>query len=404
MKIVYVSSYAPFGPHEAFFVSEIAEWIRQGHQLTLIPRAVAEPILHREAEGLDKISLAAPLLSGRIVAAALAEMFAHPLRTLRALGLILNFRRLGKWAPNLLVFPKGLWIARMARQRGAEHIHAHWATTTATMAMTAATVSGIPWSFTAHRGDIAANNLLSIKVARASFVRYISQSGRAMAESLGARHPAGKAVVIHMGVSVPPLPLVRPAARPTPLILCPAALYPVKGHQHLLRAMAILRDRGTECCLHVAGEGEMDQPLRKLAAELSLGKSVQFLGHRLNEEILQWYRQGAVDMMVLPSVDLGRQVHEGIPVSLMEAMAYGIPVVSTTTGGIPELLGDGAGIMVPPGDPVALAEAVERLVRAPELRRQLGDAGRRRVEEQFAIEVAVSQLAAAIAAVSKPRP
>jgi glycosyltransferase involved in cell wall biosynthesis len=167
--------------------------------------------------------------------------------------------------------------------------------------------------------------------------------------------------------------------------------------------MAILRDRGTECCLHVAGEGEMDQPLRKLAAELSLGESVQFLGHRLNEEILQWYCQGAVDVMVLPSVDLGRHVHEGIPVSLMEAMAYGIPVVSTTTGGIPELLGDGAGIMVPPEDPVALAEAIERLVRRPELRRQLGDAGRRRVAEEFSLQAVVAQLAARIRAAGAGR-
>ena len=125
---------------------------------------------------------------------------------------------------------------------------------------------------------------------------------------------------------------------------------------------------------------------------------MQFLGYRLHEEILGRYQEGAVDVVVLPSVDLGNHLHEGIPVSLMEAMAEGIPVVSTTTGGIGELLRDGAGLMVPPGDPAALAEALERLIRSPELRRQLGDAGRRRVSEEFSIERVVAQLATQIRA------
>ena len=85
----------------------------------------------------------------------------------------------------------------------------------------------------------------------------------------------------------------------------------------------------------------------------------------------------------------------------MEAMAHGIPVVSTTTGGIPELLRDGAGIMVPPQDPAALADAIERLIVARELRRQLGAAGRKRVEEEFSVERVVSQLLDEIEAAGK---
>jgi glycosyltransferase involved in cell wall biosynthesis len=402
LKIIYIAPLAPFGPHEAFFVSEMAECLRQGHELVLIPRAVAEPIMHREAEGWEKISLAAPLLSGKILAVALAEMLCHPLRAMRALAPLASPRYFGRLGRNLAVFPKGLWIGRLARQLGAEHIHAHFASTTATMAMTAGALSGIPWSFTAHRGDIASNNLLSTKVARAAFVRYISESGRAMAESLGVRHAGQKAAVIHMGVKLPPLPLVPPAARPVPLILCPANLLPVKGHQYLLQAVAVLKARGVECCLQIAGQGQMERPLRRLAAELSLGDTVQFLGHRLNEEILQWYRQGAVDIMVLPSVDLGNHLHEGIPVSLMEAMAHGIPVISTRTGGIPELLHDGAGILVPPQDAAVLADAIERLVRDGDLRRQLAAAGRRRIEEEFSLSQTSSQLLKRMEAAARP--
>ncbi len=398
LKIIYITAYAPFGPNEPFFVPEIAEWFRQGHELVLVPRTATGPIVHREVQGLEKNSLAAPLLCGKILGAAVAESFCHPLRVWRAARRILDPRHITMLPRNLLVFSKGLWIGRMARSLKAEHIHAHWATTTATMAMTAGEVSGIPWSFTAHRGDIATNNLLATKVARASFVRYISASGVKMAEALGVRHPPGKIAVIHMGVTVPASPAAPSAARQRPVLLCPANFLPVKGHQYLLRAMAILKDRGVACSLQLVGDGELEKPLRQLAAELALDDTVQFLGYRLHEEILGRYQEGAVDVVVLPSVDLGNHLHEGIPVSLMEAMAEGIPVVSTTTGGIGELLHDGAGLMVPPGDPAALAEALERLIRSPELRRQLGDAGRRRVSEEFSIERVVAQLATQIRA------
>ena len=227
-------------------------------------------------------------------------------------------------------------------------------------------------------------------------MRYISEDGLKTAESLGVRHPSEKVAIIHMGVKVPPLPLVPPAPPAAPIALCPANLVPIKGHQYLLQAMAVLKGRGVECRLQIAGGGELDQPLRRLAAELSLEDRVQFVGHRLNDEILRWYGEGAVDMMVLPSL------HEGIPVSLMEAMAYGIPVISTAVGGTPELLRDGAGILAPPQDPVALADAMERLVRSPELRRQLGQAGRRRIEEEFSLSQTCCQFMKRIEAAGRP--
>jgi glycosyltransferase involved in cell wall biosynthesis len=264
----------------------------------------------------------------------------------------------------------------------------------ATMAMIASETSGVPWSFTAHRGDIAANNLLFTKASRAAFVRFISESGRRMAASLAAAPPPGKSAIIHMGVKTPDGPPVVPFPRQTPLIVCPAYLYPVKGHCHLLRAMAILKQRGVAGRLDVVGEGELLDSLRALSDELKLGETVRFLGHRLNEEILRWYAEGAVDIVVLPSLDLGNNLHEGIPVSLMEAMTHGVAVVSTTTGGIPELLHDGAGEMVPPQDPVALADALQRLLVDPARRRRLAEAGRRRVEEEFALSTVVRQLSA----------
>ena len=392
MKIIYITALAPLGPHEPFVVPEIVEWLRQGHELLVIPRQVPDLAMRREAETLRNSGLPAPLFNGKIAVGALQQWLRYPWGSLKVLGLIANPRGLASLARNLVVFPKGLWIGRLARQWGADHIHAHWASTMATMAMIAGETSGIPWSFTAHRGDIAANNLLSTKVSRAAFVRYISESGRRMAESLGVRHPPGKSVIIHMGVETPDRATAAPAERQVPVIVCPAYLNPVKGHCYLLRAIAILKQRGVACRLDIVGEGELMDLLCAEADELALGKTVRFLGHQMHEDILSWYREGVVDIVVLPSLDMGNNLHEGIPVSLMEAMAHGIPVVSTTTGGIPELLHDGAGELVPPQDALALADALERLLSDPARRRQLGEAGWKRVEEEFALPAVIRRL------------
>jgi glycosyltransferase involved in cell wall biosynthesis len=135
-----------------------------------------------------------------------------------------------------------------------------------------------------------------------------------------------------------------------------------------------------------------------MVRELCLDGVVRFLGYVPHEELLRRYRLRGIDFVVLPSVTLGKNQHEGIPVCLMEAMACGIPVVSTSTGGIAELLRDGAGVMVPPADPQALADAIERLVLDPDLRRKLAQAGRRRVEEEFAVEATAGKLMAYIQA------
>ena len=118
-----------------------------------------------------------------------------------------------------------------------------------------------------------------------------------------------------------------------------------------------------------------------------------------HQVLLDWYCRREIDLVVLPSLDLGNHQHEGVPVSLMEAMAHGVPVISTSTGGIPELLHDGAGILVPPGDPDALADAIQRMALDPGQRQRVGEAGRRRIEEEFSTPRVVSQLIAAIEAV-----
>jgi colanic acid/amylovoran biosynthesis glycosyltransferase len=167
------------------------------------------------------------------------------------------------------------------------------------------------------------------------------------------------------------------------MVVCPARMVPVKGHSYLLEAAALLGRRGIRFELVLAGDGPERPDIARRIGELGLGDRVRMAGITPHAELLRRYRDGEVDCVVLPSLDLGAGLHEGISVALIEAMAHGVPVVSTSTGGQPELLGDGSGIMVPPADADALADALERLLTSRALRLELGQRGRRRIERDF---------------------
>lgn len=391
MRLIYITVTMPFGNAEQFLIPEAFELVRQG-QILIIPRSPLGDLVNTDAKGLRNVTVVQPLLSVEIMSTAVCEFVRNPVKSLRALGILLLSRNLKILLKNLAVFPKSLWLSRIARKWGATHIHAHWATTTATMALITNQVSGISWSFTVHRGDITANNLLKLKVQRASFVRIISENGVQMARKILARQLQEKIQVIHMGVALPPFPGNQFVGDNPSVILCPARLLPVKGHTYLLQAISILKKRHINCIVKIAGEGPLEQTLKEQVKALNLYQTVQFLGHIPHEKLLGLYRDGEVDIVVLPSVDLGKGNHEGIPVSLIEAMSYGVPVISTNAGGTPELLRGGAGILVSPKETTSLADAIELLIKDRALRLKLAESGRIRIMEDYSVKETVSKL------------
>jgi colanic acid/amylovoran biosynthesis glycosyltransferase len=413
MRLIYVTSRLPYGPGEAFLIPEINHLIRQGHPVRIVPVRPGGTIVNEDAGTFAEEAAATPMLSAGILTAAAREMACSPRESLATLRLLARSRSRSVLRDNLAVYPRGLWLGRLACDWHADHIHACWATTSATVALTASRLTGIPWSFTAHRYDIVKNNLLAPKLQSASFARFISRSGRGMAQEICGSELAGKAFCLHLGVELPAVPSAErarpggatrgtsgrsaPASSRPPVILCPAQLKPVKGHAYLIEAAALLQARGRGVSLWLAGEGELESTLRGQVEQSGLGHAVRFLGNVPHLDLLEIYRRGEVDVVVLPSVDLGSGVHEGIPVSLMEAMSFGIPVVSTTTGGIPELLEGGAGLLVPPCHPVALADAIAALADDPVRARETGRRGRERVEQEFSAERIASQLIARFA-------
>lgn len=390
MRVLYVTSSLPAGPGEAFLIPEIIELQRQGHVVKVVPLYPRGQLVHRESNDIAKHALMHPLISYEIVNAAIREFLRTPRKALQALWLLVTChpRHLVK---NLGVYPKGLWLAGVARRWRAEHIHVHWAATTASMAMVASHVSGVPWSLTAHRWDVVENNLLRRKAVHASFFRCISEKTKAMALERGV--PEERVRVLHLGVSFPVLSEdaskgVRPS-RETFVMLCPAAFLPVKGHRFLIEALVELPEHVQ---LWLAGDGPLRPELESQVQRLGLRERVRFLGYLPHDQLLSLYRDNQVDAVVLPSVDLGDGLNEGIPVALMEAMAFGYPVIATATGGIPELLRDGAGLLVPDKSSRALAEAISQLLTDETLREELARRGRQRVEREFSVGEVVKAL------------
>lgn len=393
MRIVYLTATLPFSHgQEEFFIPEISELVRRGHHLLIVPRDNRGFIDGDEARQLLGATRALPLLAPKIACAALSEFRRRPGTCLRDFWTFCSSGGAVKRAKNLAVFPKALWLAGVARKFGAEHIHAQWLSTTASMALVAHHISGIPWSATAHRGDIADNNLLEEKIQDASFVRFISSKSAKLAQSLCSLDFGNKGFVLHLGVRLPEGEFPPAVGLATRRLLCPANMVPVKGHKYLLKAMAILKERGVGCELLLAGDGPLRKDLEKMTHSFGVSDRVRFVGRLPHDDVLSFYRKGEIGMAVLPSVDLGGGEHEGIPICLVEAMAHRVPVISTETGGIPELLAGGCGMLVPAANPEELARSIQRVLSDGELRDSLSVAGRRRVEEEYAVEKVVDEL------------
>lgn len=391
MRIVYLTQRLPFGDGETFIVPEIEALLADGHELLIVPVLSDAALVHDDARPLLKRSRRLPshVVVGAAVAAALIRQFPS---TLRAFWRLRRTRPVRRMLSNILATTQGIWLAGIARSWRADHIHAHWAHLTATLAMAASAASGIPWSFTAHRYDVVLNNLLAEKLRSAQFGRFIARETLALASRLVPPNVLARAVVLPMGVAVPPS-IPGKSSRATPVVLCPARLVPVKGHRYLIEAAARLRSRGVAYELWLAGEGPERDAVARSIEELALSQQIRMLGTVPHAELLQLYRDGRIDCVVLSSLDLGGGLHEGISVALMEAMAHGVPVVATRSGGIPELLDGGAGLLVPPADAAALADALERVLGSVRLRTELGDSGRQRVEEGFNVVTIGRELA-----------
>jgi glycosyltransferase involved in cell wall biosynthesis len=335
----------------------------------------------------------------------------HPWRWLATAGhMALSRRHLSTLKHFLEAGP----LAVELEADGARHVHAAFAHGPASVAHFVHLLTGMSFSFAAHAKDLylSSPDILARKVAAASFVLTCSSSAATEMRRVVTSHPdravsshAYKVVLAPHGVDTERF---TPPARTDhgggsdgrPLrILAVGRLVPKKGYPVLLEALARLQLDGTDFDCQIVGGGELRAELRELAGTLGVQDKVSFAGSLSQPEVNE--QLARADVFVQASVVTENGDRDGIPNALLEAMSSGLAVVGSAVAGIPEVVTDGVtGLVVPPGDAPALAEALGALAADPGLRTRLGESARRYCVEHLSRTACIAPVAHSLMAVA----
>ncbi len=392
MKICYIVNRYPKVSH-SFIRREILALEQQGAQvLRIAMRGWRDQVVDAEdraEQGRTRYVLAQGVLG--LVSAMLRAFIRSPLRLVRAKIQMLRMVRHSD--KSLLVhaiyLAEACVAANWIRAHGSQHIHAHFGTNPAEVALLTSLITGTPFSFTVH-GPEEFDRPVAIglprKIGQAARVVAISSFGRSQLYRWAQPEAWDRIRVVHCGLDAMYLsePPQRQLSRDT--LVCVGRLCEQKGQLILLPALREVLNRGVACRLVLAGDGELRQQIESAARSLGLADHVRITGWidsaQVREEIL------GARAMVLPSFA------EGLPVVIMEALALGRPVISTFVAGIPELVQPGLnGWLVPAGDVQLLADAmVSCLGVADDQLLSMGRNGRQRALDRHDIRQSASHL------------
>jgi glycosyltransferase involved in cell wall biosynthesis len=409
---------------DTFITSEVYRMEQQGLRLRVfVIKPCTEPV---PSDLLDKIA-AKPLYMPDTTSMSKSSLFKwlsanlknflpslrrvirkHPLGVLRASGSAFAQAvraRKGFWSWPRKVYAKeflqGVMLADMLEQAGdVRHIHGHYCHGATTVTWLASMMTKLPFSFTAHAKDIYLPSLnpaglLRRKMDAARFVITCTDANRDYLENLGSKTSVH---CIYHGLNAEFCNIMReqPTARSTNghfRVLGVGRLIPKKGFDILVQACAILHQQRVPFeAVIVAEGGEHEKEIRRLITANGLEKNVLLPGPMSQSQLFDEYRKASA--FCLPCRVLENGDRDGIPNVLMEAMAVGVPVVSTPISGIPELIHDGVnGLMVPSEDPCGLAEAFLRLTRDHRLAEDLSRNAQETIETRFNGDKLASRMA-----------
>src|SRR5436190_14197683 len=289
-----------------------------------------------------------------------------------------------------------LYFAEFFARSGVDHVHVHFANRAAHTAVFLKEISGIPFSVTAHgqdfMKDLGSDDLLREICAAAEFVAGETDYSR---DLLRQRCPESAAKIhrVYNGMDLTRFspPNEEVSINQVPRIISIGRLVAFKGFEYLIDACADLARRGLEFNCEIIGDGPLRGDLEARIRKLNLSERVHLLGSLSQGAVLEKLR--TADIFALASVIDKQGASDVFPTVIIEAMAAARPVVSTRLAGIPESVVDGeTGLLVPPADTMALAQALGRLMEDPKLRLHYGRAGRARIEQHFRIEHTVESL------------
>ncbi len=377
---------------------EINEMERQGQPVILVPLVrTRETVVHEEARPWLRQAFYVPFFSVRVAWTNLATLFRQPIHYLRLLVRLMAGTVLDPsiFLRTLALFPKSVYLARRLPRMGIKHVHAHFARHPATMAYIVSELSEITFSFTVHGPDVFVKRwLLREKIAAATFVRAVSLFNKAFISGLYPRLSRYKIEVAHVGLN--PAEFEKATAEqprpPRPLqLLSVGALTPSRGFAFLIEAVALMKQAGLSVQLTIVGDGLLRAATQELIEKLNLTDSVRILDAQPQHEVARL--MGSTDIFVLPSIIAMDGQMDCMPVSIMEAMAAGKPVVAAAISGISELVRDGiTGLLVDAAHSVRIAESVQRLADDPQLRETMGRAGQETIRAEFDIQKTAAAL------------
>ena len=396
-QVAYLVNQYPKTSH-AWMRREIEAMAAAGVEVERISvRRVNEPLV--DPGDLAEAEQTRVLLDGgaaqaapKLVLATLFTALTRPIRFLKACALAssIGIRHPKGWLFQFVYLVEACLFLRMIAGSGTTHVHAHFGTNSATVAMLAKELGGPGFSFTFHGPEIfehLSHKGLREKLHRSEFAVAISHHGRSALTRWSDPDHWSKLHLIHCGVDERFLdePFTPPPANSR--LVCVARLSPVKGHVVLLEAVSRLVAEGLDPQLAFVGGGEFEERVRSEAQRLGVAERIEWLGWLGGEEVKREIL--ASKAMVLPSFD------EGLPVVFMESLALARPVISTYIAGIPELVETGStGWVVPAGSVDDLTAALRSCLTADESElSELGRTGQKRVRAEHDARIEAGKLA-----------
>jgi len=388
---------------ETFIAQEIAALERRGLEILIVSlRRPAETRVHPVHREIRAQLLYLP-----------EYLLLEPLRVLRAW---LRVRRSEKYLAARTVWLKDLrrdpTPNRMRRFGQAlvlaaelpgdvDRLHAHFLHTPASVTRYAALLKGLSWTGSAHAKDVWTIPEWE-KREKLAACEWLVTCNRANHEHLATLAPAGRVELVYHGVDLARFPPAPPRpVRDEVTILSVARLVEKKGTDVLLEALARLPGSLRWRFVHVGG-GPLAAKMKSRARSLGIDAKVEWRGALTHDRLLAEYR--AADLFVLASRIARDGDRDGLPNVLAEAASQGLACVSTRVSAIPELIRENTGVLVPPEDPAALADALAALIQDPQRRRALGAAAAERLRAQFSLESNIERLAGRFGlAAARPR-
>lgn len=380
---------------ETFILNEICAMEALGEELEIFSLLQPEPLPHHPMVMRVRASLAhLPASFGRkLVALARAHsaaLAAAPTGYARALALaarqsVSTPSPLSSWRQ----FLRAGFFATKSRRRGVTHLHAHFANAPAEVAELVSCMTGLPFSFTAHAKDLYLTRaaLIAKRTGAAQFVATCTQYNVDYLRGILPGDQHRKVNLVYHGIDLTRFHYRSPTyafarAGTPPLILCVARLVPKKGLDDLIAACELLRASGVAFRCRIVGGGPLRADLEADIAGRGLEGFVVLEGAMIHDRLIDLF--GRADLFALAPRITDDGDRDGIPNVILEAMATGVPVVSSAISGIPELVEDErTGLLAPPNDAAALALAMARLLSDPKLGQRLAAAARARLEQSF---------------------